>query len=125
MAKIIVAEDSIVFRDILVDLLNTVGHEVLAADHGAHALELLEQHPADVLITDYIMPEMDGEELLRKVRERGITCKAIVMSGGADVKGLDFKHLFDGLDVWRYIDKPFKVQELIAVLQELPTESEV
>ncbi len=119
MAKILVVEDSAVFRDVLIDILETLDHEVQGVMNGKEALTVLEEAHPDLMITDYIMPEMDGEELLRTVRGRGWDFRVIVMSGGADVKGVSFKHLFDDLAVWKFLDKPFKVPELMAMLEDL------
>ncbi len=119
MAKILVVEDSAVFRDVLIDILETLDHEVRGVTNGKEALIALEAGHPDLMITDYIMPEMDGEELLRVVRGQGMTFRVIVMSGGADVKGVSFKHLFKELDVWRFLDKPFKVPDLMQILEDL------
>lgn len=68
--KIVVAEDDRITRKIIHKTLESWGHEVVMADDGAEGLRLLGENPdVHMLITDWMMPEMDGLELCRKVRE--------------------------------------------------------
>jgi two-component system cell cycle sensor histidine kinase/response regulator CckA len=68
MATILVAEDRPVDRDLLVTLLGHHGHRVLEATNGEQALEVLRREPADLVISDVMMPTMDGYELVRQIR---------------------------------------------------------
>jgi phosphoserine phosphatase RsbU/P len=68
--KILAVEDDLVARKILVQALGRLGHEVLEANDGIAALKLLEQEPVRVVVSDWIMPEMDGLEFCRRVRSR-------------------------------------------------------
>jgi CheY-like chemotaxis protein len=75
MAKtILVVDDDELVRVALNELLRPEGYEVHLASGGAEALEKLDQNGYDLLMLDIIMPEMDGFELCRKIRERG-DCK--------------------------------------------------
>jgi diguanylate cyclase (GGDEF)-like protein len=68
--KVLVADDSQLFRKILVDLLKVHRYHVLSARNGVEALEVLEKHPdVKLVITDFSMPEMDGLTLISKIRE--------------------------------------------------------
>jgi CheY-like chemotaxis protein len=72
MAKtILVVDDDELVRVALNELLRPEGYEVHLASGGAEALEKLDQNGYDLLMLDIIMPEMDGFELCRKIRERG------------------------------------------------------
>ncbi len=66
MARIVIAEDQAHIRHVLSMWIKRHGHEVLEAATGRAALELLQRHPADLLMTDINMPEMDGLELSRQ-----------------------------------------------------------
>ena len=71
MAKrILVVDDEPDIRDILRILLEGEGFEVEEANNGREALEKIQKRPPDLVITDYVMPEMDGEELCRKNKKR-------------------------------------------------------
>ena len=67
--RILIAEDEAVSRELLRSSIDSLGHEILEAGDGRKALEVFQQTPADVVITDWMMPEMDGPTLCRKIRE--------------------------------------------------------
>jgi CheY-like chemotaxis protein len=66
---ILVAEDESLVREMLEDALQNDGYEVLTAEDGQQAQRVLEKQPVDVVVTDLIMPERDGLELLIMVRD--------------------------------------------------------
>jgi len=68
--KILAVEDDIVARKILVQALHRLGHDVIEAKDGHEALAHLEREPARVIVSDWIMPGIDGLELCRQVRAR-------------------------------------------------------
>jgi CheY-like chemotaxis protein len=65
--------------------LTDMGHEVLQADSGPAALDVLAREPVDLLLTDYTMPKMTGDELIDRAREASPGLKAIIASGFASV----------------------------------------
>ena len=68
--RILIVDDDPVARRILEEAMAGLGHTVLSAIDGAAAWTLLQQEPVDILMTDWVMPEMDGLELCRRVRAR-------------------------------------------------------
>jgi chemotaxis protein histidine kinase CheA len=68
--RVMVVDDSPIVRDLLTELLASVGLEVRSAGDGADALAQLADHPVDLIVCDVEMPVMDGFELLRKLRDR-------------------------------------------------------
>jgi two-component system chemotaxis response regulator CheY len=68
MSTILVVDDSATMRALVRQALEPDGHTVVEAPHGAAALAALERSPADLVITDVIMPEMDGLGLTRRLR---------------------------------------------------------
>lgn len=68
--KILAVEDDLVARKILVQALHRLGHDVAEASDGTEALRLLETQPVRVIVSDWLMPEMDGLELCRRIRSR-------------------------------------------------------
>lgn len=68
--KILAVEDDLVARKILVQALHRLGHEVAEASDGVEALALLDQEPVRVIVSDWLMPEMDGLELCRRIRSK-------------------------------------------------------
>ena len=70
MAKILVADDERLIRQLVCDFLTQAGHETLEANNGAQALELFRENPdTELLILDIMMPEVDGWEVTREVRK--------------------------------------------------------
>ncbi|MGV8038619.1 MAG: sigma-54-dependent transcriptional regulator [Thermoanaerobaculaceae bacterium] len=70
MARILVADDEPSFRELLADILEGAGHEVVTVRDGSEALAALERGAWDLVLTDQRMPRVDGLELLRRVNER-------------------------------------------------------
>lgn len=70
MKTVLVAEDSEMNRHVLATLLKRKGYEVVEAENGAEALALLESARPDLVLLDLMMPEVDGVEVLRALRQR-------------------------------------------------------
>src|SRR5690348_13212233 len=85
MAKIILAEDDEDMRRFLVRALERAGHTVVSFGEGASAFEEIKQTSYDLLLTDIVMPEMDGIELARRAAELDPTLKIMFITGFAAV----------------------------------------
>lgn len=68
--KILAVEDDLVARKILVQALHRLGHEVAEASDGVEALRVLQTEPVRVIVSDWLMPSMDGLEFCRRIRAR-------------------------------------------------------
>ena len=68
--KILIAEDDLISRKVLRLTLEQLGHEVLIAEDGASAWKMFDQEPVQVIISDWMMPGLDGLELCRRIRDR-------------------------------------------------------
>ena len=110
MPKILVVEDDAVIRRMLSRILVKMGHEVAAAGDGVEALRLLDTAPFDVVITDLIMPEMEGLELIRELRKRNSPQKIIAMSGGGRNSAADYLDIAMMLTAGTTLKKPFTVK---------------
>ncbi len=85
MAKIILAEDDDDMRRFLVKALEKAGHQVMSFGEGASAFEEIKQSTFDLLLTDIVMPEMDGIELARRASELDPSLKIMFITGFAAV----------------------------------------
>lgn len=85
-ARILAVDDQLYFRVFLEDLLEQEGFEVVTAGSGAEALGLMEESLPDLVLTDLVMPEMDGRELVRQVKERWPDQDIVVVTSVGDVK---------------------------------------
>ena len=82
MSHILVIEDDAFFSEMLVELLQQDGHKVSIAADGAKALQLLTLQRPDLIITDILMPNMDGVEFIMELAKQGNLIPVIAMSGG-------------------------------------------
>lgn len=114
--QIILAEDDDISRILLQVQLEQWGHSVLAAKNGRHAWELLQQNDCQVVITDWMMPEMTGIELLQKIRtsDRAGYVYVILLTSNSEKEAL-FTGLTSGAD--DFLTKPVDPYELQARLQ--------
>ena len=116
MATILIIEDSRFTRTSIARVLKNNHYEVLEAENGAVGLVMIIAHKPDFVITDLLMPEMDGFELLENLRSRGIAIPVIVMS--ADIQETTRKRVLD-LGAKTLLNKPFQGPELLSVLSNL------
>lgn len=82
MASILLVEDSEMVRFALSALLRDSGHDVTEAGHGKRAERALAEDRFDLVVTDVFMPEMDGIELIKRVRSSHPEVKVLALSGG-------------------------------------------
>ncbi|MFZ4640928.1 MAG: response regulator transcription factor [Nodosilinea sp.] len=118
MSKILVVEDSVSQREMIVELLEGKGFDVAIAGDGMEALEQIQSTPPDVVVLDIVMPRMNGYELCRRLKADPITQKLpIVMCSS---KGEEFDRYWgikQGADA--YIAKPFQPAELVGTVRQL------
>ena len=110
VTRILVVDDESYVRDLLKRVLTRRGHEVDVAADGEAALELMGEHRYDLVLTDVVMPGIDGFDLLRRVKATYPAVTVIVLTGYARKQSIsDF--LLYGAD--EYLSKPFQVQALL------------
>ena len=78
--KVLVVDDHALSRELLCEALTCAGYAVRAASDGVHAIRHMEETRFDVVLTDVSMPQMDGLELLTKIRERWPESRVVVHS---------------------------------------------
>jgi two-component system, cell cycle response regulator len=115
--KILVADDNIVFQDVLRNMLASWGYDVVVASSGSEAWSVLQQPDAPRLaILDWMMPGMDGVEVCRRARGSRTTHYVYIVILTAKSQGDDLLAAMQaGAD--DYVTKPFKSQELRARLR--------
>ena len=91
MAKILVIDDEEDIRIVLRQVLELEGHAVSVAADGREGLALLEREGADVVITDIIMPGIDGVATLQRIKESHPNLPVIVISGGGNVAPMSYE----------------------------------
>ena len=115
-ARILLAEDDNDMRRFLVKALQTAGYAVASFDNGLSAYNRLREEPFELLLTDIVMPEMDGIELARRATELDPEIKVMFITGFAAVAlNPDNKTPKDA----RVLSKPFHLRELVSEVQRL------
>ncbi|HYH84117.1 MAG TPA: sigma-54 dependent transcriptional regulator, partial [Pyrinomonadaceae bacterium] len=115
MANLLIVDDEPGMRQLLSHVFGRAGHTVRAAENGAKALELLRAEPADLIISDVKMPDMNGIELLRKVREFLPDVSVVMMTAFATVETAREAFKLGADD---FIQKPFDVDELKLIVEK-------
>ncbi|NOY36657.1 MAG: response regulator [Chlorobi bacterium] len=119
MARIIVIDDEPYILLMLKKMLEKEGHEVEMATNGVEGSELFEQNPADLIITDIVMPEKEGLETIMDLRVKNPQLKIIAISGGGRVDSREYLNSAQLLGANKTIQKPFKKDEIIQAVREL------
>jgi DNA-binding NarL/FixJ family response regulator len=115
---ILVADDDLGTRLSISDYLKTVGYLVIAAENGQDALKLVEEYQPHLVVTDITMPQMDGYELVSRIRQRPTSrlLPVVFLTARNDTQER-IRGYQAGCDV--YLSKPFELQELGAVVRNL------
>jgi CheY-like chemotaxis protein len=119
MAHILLVEDDDGVRAMLRDTLVHDGHEVTEARNGQEGLALYCQIKPDLLVTDIVMPEKEGLELLMELRKRDRHAKIIAISGGGQKQRADYLQMARLMGAAQVLAKPFASAALRAAVAEV------
>jgi two-component system cell cycle response regulator CpdR len=114
--KILLAEDDNDMRRFLVKALENAGYSVASFDNGLSAYNRLREEPFELLLTDIVMPEMDGIELARRATELDPEIKVMFITGFAAVALNPDNHAPKDA---RILSKPFHLKDLVNEVQRL------
>ncbi|HKY30611.1 MAG TPA: sigma-54 dependent transcriptional regulator [Pyrinomonadaceae bacterium] len=104
MSNLLIVDDELGMRQFLTHLFQREGHSVRVAESGRRALDLLQEEPADLIISDVRMPDIDGIELLRSARELLPSVEVVMMTAFANVETAREAFLLGAYD---FVQKPF------------------
>ena len=120
MARILIVEDTPDFRRMMLDILEAAGHEVAEAENGNAAVARMENDNFDLVVTDVLMPELDGIELIRALSSKGWKLPVLAVSGGGrNLPAAVSLALTEAAGAHRVLFKPFRAAELLSVIDEL------
>jgi len=108
--RVLIVEDCADIREILSRVLLGAGFEVAVAETGKRALELASAGQFNVLVVDLGLPDMDGTDLVKRVREAGSRSRILVLSGRVDALS---PTALDGLAVDKILPKPVSCQTFL------------
>lgn len=112
--SILVVEDEDNLRTILSDILRNAGYEIKTASNGEEAITLLKKHQFDLTFLDIQMPQVNGIQVLKYIRQYSPATKAIMLTGYADLKHAMEAKEFGAMD---FIGKPYKLEEIMSTVE--------
>ena len=115
MIRILLAEDEDAMRTYLARALENAGYEIVAVDRGTAALPLLEEQHFDLLLSDIVMPEMDGIELAQRCAEVSPETKVMFITGFAAVTLKANREAPQA----RVLSKPFHLKDLVMEVERV------
>jgi DNA-binding NarL/FixJ family response regulator len=121
---ILIADDDIGTRLSISDYLDLSGYRVMTTDNGIDALSMLEKHHPDLLVTDIMMPRMNGYELVRRIRQLSEfrLLPVILLTARTKIQERILGYQ-SGCDL--YLPKPFELEELAAAIRNLLERSQI
>ena len=120
MARILIIDDDDQFRAMLRTMLEKAGYnDIEEAANGSIGVKLIRQHPFDLVITDIIMPDKEGIEMITELSRDYPGIKIIAMSGGGKIDPQGYLEMAKHLGASRTLAKPFKHADIIDAVQEL------
>ncbi len=114
-ATVLIIEDEDMVRSVAVRSLTRFGYKVLEAGNGLEALDVLAENAVDIVVSDVVMPEMDGPAFLKEIRKTRPDLKIIFVSGHTNEA---FKATVDENEVFAFLPKPFSLPQLVAKVKE-------
>jgi len=118
MATILLVDDDEAVRSMLRRALQRRGYDVIEAAEGGAALRALSSATVDLVITDILMPGMEGIETIQALRRTYPNLKIIAMSGGGRMKPEGYIEVAKAFGAFRVFTKPFDNEELIAAIED-------
>lgn len=120
MAKILVVDDEASVRTILKRTMENAGHQVIEACDGKEGIKLYHESQPDIMITDIVMPEKEGIEVIMELRQDYPDIKIIAISGGGrQVKAGNSLMIAEKIGACRTFTKPFDRKAVLQTVQNL------
>ena len=116
---VLLVEDDTLVRHALKIVIEIEDIDVIDVRDGEQAMTVLGDRDIDVVVTDIFMPEMEGMELIRRMKDEHPDIPVIAISGGGSVDNVDYLDAAVGLGAEAVFSKPFDERDLIAKIVEL------
>lgn len=118
MPAVLLLEDNTAYRELLTEVLTTAGFEVCAVPDGRRVTQILESRHIELVITDMVMPERDGIEIMTDLRYSHPKLPIIAISGDVPLNTELYLTIAEKLGATRVIAKPFHMEQLITAARE-------
>jgi len=117
--KILIIDDDDGIRTVFSRFLGSKGYKVTCASNGREGLAMLDTVGPDLVITDIMMPEADGLEVLMAIRSKPTKIPVIAISGGMHAVPMDFLPLAKKFGACKVLYKPVELEDLQSTIEEV------
>ncbi|RHJ81551.1 response regulator transcription factor [Parabacteroides sp. AM08-6] len=114
--RILIVEDEVTLAMIVGDALEEEGHQVITAENGLQGIDCYYKHHPDIIIADIMLPEIDGFEMVRRIRKDDKSVPVLFLSARSSTDDIVFGFELGAND---YVRKPFSLRELVARVKAL------
>jgi YesN/AraC family two-component response regulator len=118
MANILLVEDEPLVSETLSSAMKSKGHTVVTAGNGVEGLKRFTERPFDLVVTDIIMPDKEGIEMILEMRRHNPDAKIIAISGGGRTGNVEFLKMAESLGAMATLKKPIRLAEFLSVLND-------
>ena len=119
MRRILIIDDEPYILLMLKKMLERAGYEIDLASNGREGMAVFEQDSADLVITDIIMPDKEGLELILEMKKKRPELKIIAMSGGGRISPESYLECARHFGAEKVFQKPFRQKEIVSAVKEL------
>jgi len=119
MRRILIIDDEPYILLMLKKMLEKAGYEVDLASNGREGMAVFEKDSADLVITDIIMPDKEGLELILEMKKKRPELKIIAMSGGGRISPESYLECARHFGAEKVFQKPFRQKEIVSAVKEL------
>lgn len=116
--RVLLIDDEPMVRKIVRKMLERAGHEVVDVENGREGLHQLKRAEFDLIVTDIIMPDVEGIEVLMTVCEQHPSIAVVAMSGGGSIGNVDFLDVARKLGAAATLQKPFTSEALLEAIDQ-------
>lgn len=123
MEHILIIDDDPAVRNVFTQLLESKNYSVETAGEGKEGLNRMKSRLPDLIITDIMMPEMDGLELVQTIRQISPDLPIIAISGGMQTAAMNFLPLAEKFGACKVFEKPVGLAKLLGAVEDLLAEA--
>ena len=119
MPRILIVDDEAHMRELIANMIEPLGHEVVVVTNGVEAIKVCKDTTVDLIITDIVMPDKNGIDLIMEIKKEHPDTPVIAISGGGGITGrYDYLEIAKLVGANNILKKPFNMGELRSLVSE-------